>query len=84
MLVIHVEKMYLLLNLNQKICVSSCFEQKYGKVLLNADRGEYYGGHKVHLAGGTWSDYESGKMYLTEELFYFFKRETKTFPKDGK
>ena len=60
-----------------------CFEQKYGKVLLNADRGEYYGGHKVHLAGGTWSDYESGKMYLTEEHFIFSKGRQRHFQKMG-
>jgi hypothetical protein len=57
---------------SENLCFS-CFEQKYGKVLLNADRGEYYWGHKVHLSGGTWSDYESGKMYLTEEYFIFAK-----------
>jgi hypothetical protein len=50
-----------------------CFEQKYGKVLLTASRAEYYGGHKVHLAGGTFNEYESGKMYLTEEYLIFMK-----------
>ena len=50
-----------------------CFEKKYGKVLLTAYNGEYYGGHKVHLAGVTFGDYESGKMFLTEEHFIFAK-----------
>jgi len=56
----------------QNVCYG-CFQNQYGKILLTADRGEYYGGHKVHLSGGTWSDYESGKMYLTEEYFIFTK-----------
>ena len=29
----------------ENLCFS-CFEQKYGKVLLFTDRAEYYGGHK--------------------------------------
>ena len=57
---------------SEDLCFS-CFEQKYGKLLLTADRGEYYGGHKVHLAGGTFGDYESGKMYLTEDHLIFAK-----------
>ena len=35
--------------------------------------GEYHGGHKVHLAGGTFGEYESGKMYLTDEYLIFAK-----------
>ena len=57
---------------SENLCFS-CFEQKYGKVLLTANRAEYYGGHKVHLAGGTFSEYESGKMYLTEVYLIFAK-----------
>jgi hypothetical protein len=30
---------------SENLCFS-CFEQKYGKVLLFTDRAEYYGGHK--------------------------------------
>jgi len=54
---------------SENLCFS-CFEQKYGKVLLFTNRGR---GHKVHLAGGAFSDYESGKMYLTEEYLIFAK-----------
>lgn len=50
-----------------------CFEQKYGMVLLTASNAQYYGGHKVHLAGGVFSEYESGKLYLTDEYFIFAK-----------
>jgi hypothetical protein len=49
------------------------FEQKYGKILLEEETGEYHGGHKVHLAGGTFGDYESGKMYLTDKYLIFAK-----------
>jgi hypothetical protein len=58
---------------SENLLCFSCFEKKYGKVLLTANRAEYYGGHKVHLAGGTFSDYESGKIYLTDEHFIFAK-----------
>ena len=63
---------------SESLCFK-CFELKYGKVLLIAERGEYYGGHKVHLAGGTFGDYESGKMFLTEEHFIFAKGNKEIF-----
>jgi hypothetical protein len=54
------------------IC-SHCFAEKYGQLALPEETGEYHGGHKVHLAGGTFGDYESGKMYLTDEYLIFAK-----------
>ena len=48
-------------------------ERTYGKIVLQDYHGEYYGGHKVHLAGGVFSTFESGAMYLTENYFIFRK-----------
>lgn len=56
----------------ENIC-AHCFEEKYGKILLKEETGEYHGGHKVHLAGGTFGAFESGKMYLTDEYLIFAK-----------
>ena len=50
-----------------------CFEEKFGKILINENYGEYYGGHKVALAGGFFGEYESGKMFLTGSEFIFVK-----------
>lgn len=57
---------------SENLCFD-CFEKKYGRVLLTANRAEYFGGHKVHLAGVILSDYESGKMYLTDVYLIFAK-----------
>ena len=54
------------------IC-TQCFAEKYGQLVLPEETGEYHGGHKVHLAGGTFGDYESGKMYLTDKYLIFSK-----------
>jgi hypothetical protein len=64
---------------SENLCFN-CFEQKYGKVLLTTNRAEYYGGHKVHLAGGVFSDYEFGKMYLTD-IYLIFAKENKDISK---
>ena len=56
----------------ENVCVH-CFEEKYGRISLKEETGEYHGGHKVHLAGGTFGDYESGKMYLTDKYLIFAK-----------
>jgi hypothetical protein len=56
----------------ENIC-THCFGEKYGKIALQEETGEYHGGHKVHLAGGTFGEYESGKMYLTNENLIFAK-----------
>lgn len=50
-----------------------CFVGKYGQILLQADRAEYYGGHKAYLAGGVFGKSQTGKMYLTEHYFLFIK-----------
>jgi hypothetical protein len=54
------------------IC-AHCFAEKYGQIVLQEDIGEYHGGHKVHLAGGTFGEHESGKMYLTDKYLIFAK-----------
>ncbi len=50
---------------------SVCFKEKYGDIVLRAENGEYYGGHKLYLAGGKFDTFESGKMYLTTSHFIF-------------
>jgi hypothetical protein len=57
---------------NENIC-THCFEEKYGKISLKEETGEYHGGHKVHLAGGSFGDYEYGRMYLTDKYRIFAK-----------
>jgi hypothetical protein len=54
------------------IC-THCFTEKYGQIVLQEDFREYHRGHKVHLAGGTFGEYESGKMYLTDKYLIFAK-----------
>ncbi len=54
----------------EQLCFS-CFREKFGEIKLQADNGEYYGGHKLHLAGGKLGDFEYGKMYLTQDYFIF-------------
>jgi hypothetical protein len=56
---------------------SHCAENKYGRPLLYAFSAQYYGGHKAYLAGGTFSDYQAGRMYLTEEYMIFTKGDKK-------
>lgn len=46
---------------------SSCFEEQYGKILLQSKEVEYHCGHKDHSLGGILSKHsQPGKMYLTE------------------
>lgn len=50
------------------------FDQKnFCTFVPTTENGEYYGGHKLHLAGGNFGDFESGKMYLTKTYFIFNK-----------
>jgi hypothetical protein len=56
----------------EQLC-EPCFKDKYGNLILRAENGEYFGGHKLHLAGGKFGDFESGKMYLTNTHFIFNK-----------
>lgn len=56
----------------EHICLS-CFREKYGEVILSTYTGEYYGGHKFHLAGGKLGDHELGWMFLTEKYLIFLK-----------
>lgn len=55
---------------SQKLCLN-CFQTKYGRLVLLAPRAEYFGGHKAYLAGGMFKQYQSGKMYLTENYLLF-------------
>ena len=72
-----VENKYLFeLNFGGKLCLS-CFEEEYGKILLQTDDKEsveYFGGHKDHVIGGILGKHsQSGKMYLTEDHIIFAK-----------
>ena len=55
-----------------KLC-RDCFKEKYGDIVVQAENGAYYGGHKSYLAGGTFGDHELGSMYLTSNYFIFKK-----------
>lgn len=55
---------------NVSLC-GPCFKERYGHLISRAETGEYYGGHKLHLAGGKFGDFETGKMYLTKTHFIF-------------
>jgi hypothetical protein len=55
-----------------QIC-TPCFKQKYGEIVLHVKNGEYYGGHKFHLAGGKLGDHEVGELYLTRDYLIFIK-----------
>lgn len=56
----------------EHICLS-CFRKKYGGVVLSTSTGEYYGGHKLYVAGGKFKDHELGWMFLTDKYFIFLK-----------
>lgn len=58
----------------EQIC-NDCFNSKYGHIILQADNGEYHGGHKLHLAGGKFGDHELGKLILTNDYFIFMKNQ---------
>lgn len=51
------------------------FTQKYGDVILFANLAYYYGGHKAYVAGGYFSQEQSGKMYMTEGHIIFSKED---------
>jgi hypothetical protein len=59
-----------------QVC-KNCFQKEYGSILLETRNGEYYGGHKAHLAGGLFSKGDSGKMFLTENYFIFARSSLK-------
>ena len=54
------------------IC-GSCFKKIYGEIVMHVKNGEYYGGHKFHLAGGKIGDHEIGELYLTKDYLIFIK-----------
>ena len=55
------------------LCLN-CFEEQYGKTLLQAKEVEYHGGHKEHpLSGILGKHSQTGEMYLTENYAIFAK-----------
>lgn len=57
----------------QNIC-EECYTRKYGKTILYANNGEYFGGHKSYLAGGLFTDFVMGEMFLSETYLIFIKK----------
>jgi len=57
-------------NNTEQLC-ASCFEQRYGKIIIDKWGAEYYGGHKAHLAGGLFTKGEYGSLRLTQEYVLF-------------
>ncbi len=57
---------------DQQLC-GSCFKKLYGEIVIHVKNGEYYGGHKFHLAGGKIGDHEIGELYLTKDYLIFVK-----------
>jgi hypothetical protein len=57
---------------NQQLC-PACFNEEYGNTVLHVRSGEYYGGHKYHLAGGKIDDHEVGELILTNGFIIFLK-----------
>ena len=55
-----------------KMC-KPCAVQKFGNTLLTATYGQYYGGHKAYLAGGMFSDFQTGSLVMTENYLIFQK-----------
>jgi len=49
------------------------FDKKLTKIILDTNSGLYYGGHKAYLAGGTFSDAQNGRLFLTEKYLVFIK-----------
>lgn len=57
---------------NEWLC-EKCFENKYGKHVLQANPAQYFGGHKAFLAGGLIDTAETGELVLTEKYLIFQK-----------
>lgn len=57
---------------SSSIC-NSCFEEKYGPTRLRITNAQYYGGHKAYLAGGYFSKFQIGTIYLTDNYLIFSK-----------
>jgi hypothetical protein len=49
------------------------WDDKYGRIIFQALKAEYYGGHKVYLSGGVSGDYQFGNLILTEHYLIFAK-----------
>jgi hypothetical protein len=57
---------------------SDCFTDNYGKIIFQALRAEYYGGHKVYLSGGYSGDFQFGRLILTEHYLVFARGDKNT------
>ncbi|HZD34114.1 MAG TPA: hypothetical protein VE130_02830 [Nitrososphaeraceae archaeon] len=55
---------------SEKLC-RNCFENRWGRVIIDKQGAEYYGGHKAHLAGGLFTKAEYGSLYLTQKHVLF-------------
>lgn len=58
---------------DEELC-TTCFEEKFGKLVLKPRLANYSGGHKAHPVGGL-DGTESGKLALTADFLVFFKPE---------
>jgi len=47
--------------------------QNYGSIIKETPAAQYYGGHKAYLAGGSFSDAQNGKLFLTDRYLIFIK-----------
>jgi hypothetical protein len=54
----------------EKLC-KACFEQSCGNTVLATPNAQYYGGHKAFLAGGLFSDFQTGSLVMTEKYLLF-------------
>jgi hypothetical protein len=54
----------------EKLC-KTCFEQRCGKTLLATPNAQYHGGHKAYLAGGMFSDFQTGSLVMTKKYLLF-------------
>jgi hypothetical protein len=50
-----------------------CFVTNYGRPILETIGGEYYGGHKAYLGGGTFGKFEKGILILSEHYLTFVR-----------
>ncbi|MGA7370096.1 MAG: hypothetical protein WBX01_13280 [Nitrososphaeraceae archaeon] len=63
------DKSYFYYN-SEKLC-RNCFENRWGRIIIDKQSAEYYGGHKAHLAGGLFTKAEYGSLYLTQKYVLF-------------
>ena len=69
----HVAKQIKRVLLSKEQSCFRCFQSEFGSIILKAPYAEYHGGHKAYLAGGMFSKYQSGQMYLSNSHLIFVK-----------